>query len=158
MSKFRTHYDNLKVSRDAPAEVIQAAYRSLARKYHPDRNGSNAEGEAIMKAINASYEVLSDPVRRANHDRWIASQLGRNGSRGSTADGESGVPSGMEGNGRRPSQRKSTRRPWSSSELMFAAVYFVSAIVLLRVPSVRWLAITMLLAGWMYVKARSRQR
>lgn len=156
MPKFRTHYDNLKVSRDAPSEVIQAAYRSLARKYHPDRNGSRPEGEAIMKAINASYEVLSDPVRRANHDRWIAAQLGGNGSRNSPVDGESGVPSGMESGDRRTPQRKSTRRPWSSSELMFAVVYFASAILLLRVPSVRWMAITMLLAGWMYVKARSR--
>ena len=52
MSKFRTHYDNLKVSRDAPIEVIQAAYRSLARKYHPDRNASSPKNEAIMKALS----------------------------------------------------------------------------------------------------------
>ncbi|QYD24734.1 J domain-containing protein (plasmid) [Klebsiella quasipneumoniae] len=38
----RTHYDNLKVSQDAPVEVIQAAYRTLAKKYHPDLgNDSN---------------------------------------------------------------------------------------------------------------------
>ena len=34
----RTHYDNLKVSKDAPVEGIQAAYRTLAKKYHPDIN------------------------------------------------------------------------------------------------------------------------
>ncbi|MEO7599117.1 MAG: DnaJ domain-containing protein, partial [Opitutus sp.] len=74
MPKFRTHYDNLKVSRDAPVEVIQAAYRTLARKYHPDTNASAVKAETVMKIINASYEVLSDPVKRAAHDQWIAEQ------------------------------------------------------------------------------------
>ena len=39
MAKIRTHYDNLKVARDAPIEVIRAAYKSLCMKYHPDLNG-----------------------------------------------------------------------------------------------------------------------
>ncbi|WP_082170576.1 MULTISPECIES: J domain-containing protein [Pantoea] len=67
----RTHYDNLKVSMDAPAEVIQAAYRSLAKKYHPDRNTDNPDSARIMQLVNTAYEVLSDPVKRAEHDTWI---------------------------------------------------------------------------------------
>ncbi|WP_429885883.1 J domain-containing protein [Geoalkalibacter halelectricus] len=74
MTKFRTHYDNLKVSRDAPLEVIQAAYKSLSRKYHPDRNPSSPETTRIMAIINASFEVLSDPDKRRQHDAWIATQ------------------------------------------------------------------------------------
>ena len=41
MTKVRTHYDNLKVARNAPPEVIRAAYKALAQKYHPDRNSNN---------------------------------------------------------------------------------------------------------------------
>ena len=38
MKKIHTHYDNLKVARNAPIEVIRAAYKSLSHKHHPDRN------------------------------------------------------------------------------------------------------------------------
>lgn len=74
MRKVRTHYDNLKVARDAPPEVIRAAYKSLAQKYHPDRNPGNERAARIMKLVNTSYEVLSDPEQRARHDKWIAEQ------------------------------------------------------------------------------------
>jgi hypothetical protein len=70
----RTHYDNLKVARDAPSEVIRAAYRVLAQRYHPDVNAS-PEADRIMKAINEAYAILSDPQRRAEHDAWIDDQL-----------------------------------------------------------------------------------
>ena len=71
MARVRTHYDNLKVSRDAPVEVIQAAYKSLAAKYHPDVNAGE-QSARIMAIINRSYAVISDPEKRAEHDRWIA--------------------------------------------------------------------------------------
>ncbi len=67
-----THYDNLKVTRRAPIEVIRASYKAMAQKYHPDLNGGNAESLRIMKLLNLSYEVLSDPIKRAEHDAWIA--------------------------------------------------------------------------------------
>ena len=72
MSRIRTHYDNLKVSRNAPPEVIRAAYKALTQKYHPDKNLNNAGAARVMHIINSSYEVLSDPQRRAAHDVWIA--------------------------------------------------------------------------------------
>jgi hypothetical protein len=72
MAKIRTHYDNLRVARNAPDSVIKAAYKALCQTYHPDKfQGSNAEAERIMKLINASYTVLIDPVKRAEHDAWI---------------------------------------------------------------------------------------
>lgn len=71
MTKFRTHYDNLQVARSASPEVIAAAYRSLSRKYHPDVNSGDPDGERRMKIINASYAVLSDPQSRKRHDDWI---------------------------------------------------------------------------------------
>jgi hypothetical protein len=72
LAKFRTHYDNLKVARDAPVEVIHAAYRTLSRKYHPDTNQDDPKAAEIMAIINASYRVLSDPEKRREHDVWIA--------------------------------------------------------------------------------------
>ena len=150
MSKFRTHYDNLKVSRDAPIEVIQAAYRSLARKYHPDRNASSPKNEAIMKVINASYEVLSDPVKRAKHDQWIAEQLGhRSGGYAPTqAEGSSewGIP--PPGNPGRGWQQ------WSVTNVMVVIAYFGTALAMLRVPNLRFVGIGMLVAGWLFFRRR----
>lgn len=71
MDSKRTHYDNLKVSRDAPIEVIRAAYRSLAQRYHPDVHPDKEKAARIMRIVNTSYEVLSDPIKRREHDRWI---------------------------------------------------------------------------------------
>ena len=67
----KTHYDTLKVSRDAPIEVIRAAYRVLSQKYHPDRQPANPAAADTMGLLNKAYEVLSDPDRRREHDAWI---------------------------------------------------------------------------------------
>lgn len=72
--KFHTHYDNLKVARNAPPEVIRAAYRILSQKFHPDRNPDNPDAARIMAILNTSYEELSDPVKRREHDKWIVQQ------------------------------------------------------------------------------------
>lgn len=72
MARVHTHYDNLKVARNAPPEVIRAAYKTLSQKYHPDRNGNSEHAIRIIQIINIAYEVLSDPVRRHEHDEWIA--------------------------------------------------------------------------------------
>src|SRR5262245_17950478 len=69
-----THYDNLKVSRDAPPEVIKAAYKVLSQKHHPDRNNGSPDAVRRMTIINAAYETLMDPERRTQHDAWISAQ------------------------------------------------------------------------------------
>jgi curved DNA-binding protein CbpA len=69
-----THYDRLKVVRDAPSEVIAAAYKSLSKIHHPDRNPGNAEAAKIMTLINASYDILSDPDKRRQYDLWLQQQ------------------------------------------------------------------------------------
>ena len=61
-------YKVLQVDPEAEDEVIQAAYRRLAQKYHPDRS-PDAEGIAKMVAINAAWELIGDPGRRAAFDR-----------------------------------------------------------------------------------------
>lgn len=72
MARIHTHYDNLKVARDAPPEVIRAAYKTLSQKHHPDRNGNSPDAIRIIQLINNAYEVLSDPIKRQEHDAWIA--------------------------------------------------------------------------------------
>ncbi len=74
MGRVFTHYDNLKVTRNAPPEVIRAAYKTLSQKYHPDRNPGDAQAARIMTLINASYEVLSDPVKRRDYDLRLERQ------------------------------------------------------------------------------------
>jgi len=61
-------YKVLQVDPEAEDEVIQAAYRRLARKYHPDM-APGPEAEARMAAINAAWDRLGDPVARAAYDR-----------------------------------------------------------------------------------------
>ncbi len=70
MNRLHTHYDNLNVTRNAPIEVILAAYRAMAQKYHPDINSSPAANDT-MKLLNEAWEVLSDPLKRAEHDKFI---------------------------------------------------------------------------------------
>lgn len=72
MQEIHTHYDNLKVSRDAHPKVIRKAYKKLSSQYHPDHNNNNPEATKVMQVINLAYDVLSDPVRRKEHDEWIA--------------------------------------------------------------------------------------
>ncbi len=73
----RSHYDNLQVARNASDTVIRAAYKGLAQKYHPDRfDGDPSVAERIMKLLNEAYAVLSDPVRRKEHDNWLDEQHG----------------------------------------------------------------------------------
>jgi DnaJ-class molecular chaperone len=72
MAPVHTHYDNLKVTRNAPPEVIRAAYRSLSQKFHPDRNPENPNATRTFQMISQAYEVLSDPLKRRDHDDWIA--------------------------------------------------------------------------------------
>jgi DnaJ-class molecular chaperone len=72
--RVHTHYDNLKVARDASDEKIRAAHRTLSQKCHPDRNPGDSEAARIMRIINSSYAVLADPTKRNKHDIWIAAQ------------------------------------------------------------------------------------
>jgi curved DNA-binding protein len=65
----RDYYEVLGVSRDATADQIQQAFRTLARKYHPDVN-SDPGAEDRFKDINEAYHVLSDPDTRTRYDRF----------------------------------------------------------------------------------------
>ena len=74
MARIHSHYDNLKVSRKAPQEVIRAAYKALSQKYHPDKNPHDEKAARIMAILNSAYGTLADPMRRREHDEWIAAE------------------------------------------------------------------------------------
>ena len=72
-------YAVLEVDPSASPEELKRAYRRLARQYHPDANDGDASSEARFKEVSQAYEILSDPERRANYDRF-GSDVGAGGS------------------------------------------------------------------------------
>jgi DnaJ-class molecular chaperone len=62
-------YQLLGVARDADQETIKKAFRKLAKKLHPDLNPGNKKVEQEFKEVNAAYDLLSDPQKRARFDR-----------------------------------------------------------------------------------------
>ena len=63
-------YEVLGVKKEATDAEIKSAFRKLAIKYHPDKNQGDKEAEEKFKEINEAYQVLSDPDKRANYDRF----------------------------------------------------------------------------------------
>ena len=73
MSEKRDYYEVLGVDKSADEKTIKKAYKRLARKYHPDLNPDNPkEAEAKFKEVNEAYDVLKDPNKRAQYDRFGA--------------------------------------------------------------------------------------
>jgi len=70
MPELLNYYKVLQIDPEADPEVITAAYRRLSHKYHPDLN-RDAAAQARMLELNRAYEVLSNPVQRADYDRTL---------------------------------------------------------------------------------------
>ena len=76
MSGKRDYYQVLGVSRDATESEIKRAFRSLARRYHPDKNPDDAEAETKFKQVQEAYAVLSNTDQRRKYDMFGHDQPG----------------------------------------------------------------------------------
>jgi curved DNA-binding protein len=99
--KYRDYYDIMGVPRSASQDEIKAAYRKLARKYHPDVNKAK-DAEEKFKELGEAYEVLRDPAKRRKYDQlgsdwqqgqdftpphgWARAQRGTGGGAGDFSD------------------------------------------------------------------------
>jgi DnaJ-class molecular chaperone len=85
-TRTKDYYKILGVGRNATEKDIKAAYRKLARKYHPDVNPGDKAAEDKFKEIGEAYEVLSDPEKRRRYDQFGSGWV----------RGPQGVPPGWE--------------------------------------------------------------
>ncbi len=71
----KNYYDILQVNKNASPEIIEKAYKTLAKKYHPDLqdNSNKKQAEEILKEINEAYETLSDPEKKRLYDEKLLS-------------------------------------------------------------------------------------
>lgn len=67
------YYDILEINKNASQEIIEKAYKTLIKKYHPDlqEDSLKAQSEEKVKLINEAYDVLSDPEKRKNYDMTL---------------------------------------------------------------------------------------
>ncbi len=70
MAEKRDYYEVLGVSKTATDDELKRAYRTLAKKYHPDMNPGDKEAEAKFKELNEAYAVLSDAEKRSQYDQF----------------------------------------------------------------------------------------
>ncbi|MEY8232271.1 DnaJ domain-containing protein [Oscillospiraceae bacterium 50-16] len=138
-----TYYDLLEIKPDASPEIVRAAYKAQAKKYHPD---SQSTGDTEhMKKINEAYEVLSDPERRAAYDRDLKERRAGTGQEGQTAnnaDGQSQAPG--EAASQQPAPKKKRLGWYLSWPVLFIAT-------LINIP------VGIALTGWRCLKVFFRK-
>lgn len=83
--EFKDYYKILGVSKNATLEQIKAAYKELAKKYHPDKNKQDPKAEEKFKEINEAYQVLSDKEKRSKYDN-LGSQWNSYQNTGGSSD------------------------------------------------------------------------
>ena len=99
------HYQTLEISHKSTPDEIKQAYRRLARQFHPDSQNDSASHDKIV-AINAAYEILSDPRLRKDYDnQLIANSPEKRAQRTATA----------QANYHRYKETVQEAKPWSNS-------------------------------------------
>ena len=72
----KNYYEILQINQNASPEIIEKAYKTLAKKYHPDlqEESNKKQAEEILKEINEAYEILSDPNKKKLYDQNLKNQ------------------------------------------------------------------------------------
>jgi len=78
----RDYYEILGISKGASDADIKKAYRTLAKKYHPDMNPDDKNAEKYFKEANEAYEVLSNPEKKSRYDSYGHAGLDPNAGMG----------------------------------------------------------------------------
>jgi len=86
----KDYYKTLGVDKNSSIDDIKKAYRKLALKYHPDKNGGEDSAEKF-KEINEAYQILSDPAKRKQYDSFGAAGVGQGAGFGGQGFGFDGV-------------------------------------------------------------------
>ena len=117
----RDYYEVLGVPKTADDATIKKAYRTLAKKYHPDANPGDAEAEKKFKEASEAYSILSDPEKRKQYDQFGHAAFDGGAGGGAGYGGFGGFDGadmgdifgdlfgGMFGGGARSSQRQQNR-------------------------------------------------
>jgi molecular chaperone DnaJ len=92
------YYDILGVNKNATPDEIKKAYRKQAHAHHPDKNQGNKESETKFKEVSNAYEVLSDPSKKANYDRFGEAGVNGQGFGGFGGQGGGFSSGGMDFN------------------------------------------------------------
>jgi curved DNA-binding protein CbpA len=144
------HYERLKVSQDAPAEVIRAAYRTLAAKLHPDRQYAGEDAaHNEMAALNAAYEVLIDPKSRREYDATLlapsplaggafAPPPSTFGAAASTSDASGAASTRVDLNWAPPGVASTAQPLWPPTRRMKLIGGSVLAVIILATAGVSW--------------------
>jgi molecular chaperone DnaJ len=90
MAEKRDYYEVLGIQKGATEDEIKKAYRSLAKKYHPDLNPGDKEAEAKFKEVGEAYEVLSNAEKRSRYDQFGHAGVDPNFGAGGFGGGYSG--------------------------------------------------------------------
>ncbi len=90
----KDYYSSLGIGRSASHDDVKAAYKKLAKKYHPDLNKDNKDSEAKFKEINEAYRVLGDEKKRTVYDHHGADEQAQGQPGGGTHGGFSGEDMG----------------------------------------------------------------
>ena len=90
MAVKRDYYEILGVNKNASEDEIKKAYRTLAKKHHPDMNQGDKTSEAKFKELNEAYEVLGDKDKKAKYDQFGHAGVDPNGFGGAGGAGGAG--------------------------------------------------------------------